>query len=204
MLFPFSRLVVDVERFPDDTREPMSRVGMGMIYTKTSSGRDLRRQLSSKETGALHALYDRHHQTLVREVEGELATVGSALIVDCHSFPSRPLPCDRDQQVPRPDFCIGTDLFHTPEALTRRMVSELESLGYEVRVDRPYEGTLVPAPSWRKDNRVASMMIEVNRSLYMEEATGHKTDEFAQLKERVARLLSSAAELQRQALSPSL
>jgi N-formylglutamate amidohydrolase len=34
-------------------------------------------------------------------------------------------------------------------------------------------------------------MIEVNRSLYMDEVTGRKTDGFAPLKERLAHVLSS-------------
>jgi N-formylglutamate deformylase len=189
--FPLSRLVVDVERFPDDAEEPMIRVGMGMIYTRTAAGRDLKRRLTAYETGALRAFYDRHHRALLHEVEAELATTGSALIVDCHSFPSHPLPCDQDQEIPRPDFCIGSDPFHTPEALTRRTVTALETLGYGVRVNRPYEGTLVPLPFWNKDGRVASIMIEMNRSLYMDEATGRKTAGFAPLKERLAGVLSS-------------
>ncbi len=37
-----SRLVVDPERFVNDKEEEMSKVGMGVIYVKTSDGRDLR------------------------------------------------------------------------------------------------------------------------------------------------------------------
>ena len=37
-----SRLVMDPERFPDDDDEPMSKKGMGVVYTHTSDGRKLR------------------------------------------------------------------------------------------------------------------------------------------------------------------
>jgi len=41
-VFPVSRLVVDVERFPDDEDEPMAGRGMGAVYTRLSSGERLR------------------------------------------------------------------------------------------------------------------------------------------------------------------
>lgn len=189
--FPVSRLAVDVERFADDTQEPMSKVGMGMIYTRTAAGVPLRRALSTDEVGDLKRLYETHHQALLCAVEYELTATGAALIVDCHSFPSRPLLCDQDQALPRPDFCIGTDPFHTPEAPTRSVASALERLGYRVELDHPYAGTLVPAAFWKRDARVKSIMIEVNRSLYMDEDTGEKTSGFEVVGEHLRGVLSA-------------
>jgi N-formylglutamate deformylase len=194
--FPISRLVVDVERFPDDADEPMSKVGMGMIYTRTTSGLNLRRALEAQERTSLVSIYETHHQALSRQVSSELARQGNALVVDCHSFPSCPLPCDRDQSVPRPDFCIGTDSFHTPEALAESTALNLRKLGYTVRLNRPYEGTLVPMESYKRDRRVASIMIEVNRRLYMDEMTGMKSGEFGPLKEQIESILSLIREFE--------
>lgn len=38
-----SRLVLDVERFPDDRHEPMAERAMGAVYTRLSTGEALRR-----------------------------------------------------------------------------------------------------------------------------------------------------------------
>ena len=194
--FPISRLVVDVERFPDDADEPMSRVRMGMVYTRTASGLNLRRTLEAHERASLLSIYETHHQALSREVSSELARRENALVVDCHSFPSQPLPCDRDQSFPRPDFCIGTDSFHTPEALAESTAVNLEKMGFSVRLNRPYEGALVPMEFWRKDRRVASIMVEINRRLYMDETTGMKTGEFDPFKEQTESILSLIREFQ--------
>lgn len=196
--FPISRLVVDVERFPDDSEEPMSRVGMGVIYTRTAAGEVLRRLLRLDEKQSLMSLYEAHHQALSQQVADELAESGRALIVDCHSFPSRPLPCDPDQSTPRPQFCLGTDPLHTPATLARSVATELATMGYSVATNQPYSGTLVPLSYWGKDRRVASLMIEINRSLYMDEPTGAMSREFGFLGEQIKSLLSSIREFEKQ------
>ncbi|MBP3812885.1 MAG: hypothetical protein J6E49_07245, partial [Acidaminococcaceae bacterium] len=47
-------------------------------------------------------------------------------------------------------------------------------------------GTMVPEPFYSaKDARVESLMIEVNRSLYMDEKSGRKKETFEEVKECV-------------------
>ena len=56
-------------------------------------------------------------------------------------------------------------------------------------MNKPYEGTLVPEAFRGKDSRVESVMIEVNRSLYMDEGTGKKRSSFGNVKRVLGRLL---------------
>jgi N-formylglutamate deformylase len=122
-----------------------------------------------------------------------LLSRGKALIVDCHSFPGRPLPCDVCQDENRPDFCIGTDAFHTPPGLLRATESAIRSHGYSVGINLPYSGSLVPSATYRRDPNVWSVMIEVNRKLYMDEKTGAKSSGFASVKGRIQAILKEFA-----------
>lgn len=190
VIFPYSRLLVDVERFADDAREPMSKVGMGRFYMKTTEERTLRRALSPDEIKSLDGYYSEHHVKLTAAVEAELNGKGRALIVDCHSFPSIPLPCDQDQTQPRPDFCIGTDSFHTPPEIVDTLQTFLAGKGFSAELNRPYSGTIVPLKYYGKDRRVSSVMIEINRRLYMDETTGLKLPAFEKIKPDVEELMT--------------
>lgn len=189
--FPLSRLLVDVERFSDDSQEPMSKKGMGMIYQSTASGEPLKRTLTIAEREALVAIYDHHHESLTQAVEKELEEYGHALLVDCHSFPDTPLPCNADQSVPRPEICIGTDSFHTPSALSELALGEALKMGYVSTLNSPFAGSLVPMSFYQNDSRVTSIMIEVNRRVYMEEATAERAERFAAVKKNLQNLLSA-------------
>ena len=122
--FPVSRLVVDPERFEDPETEQMEAVGMGAVYTMTSQGLALRDEAeAARQREALLARYYRpHHAALEAATAAALAAHGRCLIVDCHSFPSRPLPyefkvsADRWKVVHRPAVCIGTDMTLPPNA----------------------------------------------------------------------------------------
>lgn len=199
---PYSRLLVDVERFANDEAEPMAKQGMGRFYMRTSQGRPLRRMLSAEETTELSSLYDRHHQELSGAVADDLKEYGAAMIVDAHSFPDAPLPCDRDQSRPRPDFCLGVDDVHTPESLWQGLKDLLRHQGYTVGINQPYAGSIVPLEHLNQATQVASIMIEVNRRLYMDEKTGRKEARFASVRQDIESLLRAIEEAEHRARKP--
>jgi N-formylglutamate deformylase len=195
VVFPLSRLVCDVERFPSDENEPMAARGMGVVYTRTSMGDVLRVQPDAADRQILmDRWYWPHHSTLERLASDVAAQSGVCLIVDCHSFASVVLPYERDQTSARADICIGTDSFHTPSLIRDAIVAAAEKEGYSVAVDAPFAGALVPLSSYRKDDRILSVMIEVNRRLYMDEQSGAEVQGFAKVRAALGRLILAAAD----------
>jgi N-formylglutamate amidohydrolase len=197
VVFPVSRLVVDPERFLDDSAEPMSGRGMGVVYTRTADGAALRGAVDEKTRRALvTAHYLPHHHRLTEAVEAAARRWGSCLVVDCHSFPSSPLPYELDQSPGRPEICLGTDAFHTPAPLAAVAVGLFRDAGFRVQLDRPFSGALVPATHYQRDTRVMAIMVEVNRSLYMNEGSGERLATFGEIASRlrsaVTRLIEAA------------
>jgi len=195
VVFPISRLICDVERFPSDDSEPMASRGMGVIYTRTSNGDILRAQ---PDAATRQSLLDRwywpHHSQLERMVNHIVMRSGICLIVDCHSFPSVALSYELDQTGQRADFCVGTDSFHTPSFVRDVIVTAVSEAGYSVAVDTPFSGALVPLTYYHKDRRIFSVMIEVNRGIYMNEHSGLANQEFERVRSTVGQLIVAAAE----------
>ena len=151
IVFPVSRLVVDPERFPEDSQEPMSQVGMGVTYTRGSLRQPLREQpTQEKRQELLERYYIPHHQKLTEAVEESLYANDHCLIIDGHSFPALPLPYELNHTAFRPDFCLGTDDFHTSEELVARVEKILESCGYSTARNQLFSGTIAPMKNYRK------------------------------------------------------
>jgi N-formylglutamate amidohydrolase len=190
VLFPVSRLVVDPERFVDNSSEPMASKGMGVIYTRTSDGRALRLDISGEERDRLLDTYYYPHQRRVQDaVADALAMHEKCLLIDAHSFSAKPLPHEPDQSPTRCHVCIGTDDFHTPPRLVGLLKTGFERRGFVVAVNQPFSGTFVPTCFYRENRQVSSVMIEVNRSLYMDEVTGQQHAGFDEFRSQLRQVL---------------
>lgn len=187
----FSRIFCDVERFSDDESEEMAKFGMGMIYTKLDDGRALRVVSDVLRELIYEEYYLPHHEKLSLLTEEQLQNSNTALIVDCHSFSDTPFNRDLNQSAERPQICIGTDEYHTPKGLAAFAKEYFESKSYTCKFNSPYGGSIVPPLFYKKDKRVSSIMIELNRDLYLQKGTNRKNKEFSQVKADIFEFIRS-------------
>ncbi len=166
---PISRVVVDLERYADDSLEKNAVYGMGVIYTRNTLGEQIRTELSEPERGLLLDNYYRPwHLQLELNVVQQLARWGHCLLLDCHSFPDEPFAHEADHGQARPDICLGL-CGNTTQWLRESCLQLFQQRGYSVSVDFPYSGCLVPG-KLQGDLRVPAIMIEINRRLYLKPA----------------------------------
>jgi N-formylglutamate deformylase len=191
LINPVSRFVVDVERFPDG-REEMAAVGMAAVYTRGTSGQRLRAE-DPVHREALLAAHYRPWAAAVRElVQQRLDSCGRTVLIDVHSYPSRPLPYERHVTGPRPAVCLGVDPVHTAPWLVEAARRACAPIG-SIAVNSPFRGTYVPLHHHGRDRRVASIMIELRRDTYLQEPAGPPTAGLAGVVRALVTLLDAAA-----------
>lgn len=196
-----SRLVVDVERFADDAREPCARVGMGATYVRTTEGRPLRALSAARRAALLESYYVPHHAAADRLAAERLAVRGRCLVLDAHSYPLGPLPTE--VAAGRPEIGLGTDAVHTCPELRDLLAGFFRARGYEVAVDAPFSGAFVPNACFGADPRCQAIMVEVRRDLYMDESTGERHGGFARVRADLVALQPRLADFAVRAVWPT-
>lgn len=161
----FSRMFCDVERLPDEF-EQMYDNGHGFFYTNYINGDILRTDIDDIKNEIYNKYYLKHHDKLNAITNLKLDTYGKAIIIDCHSFNDEPLIIDDNKEIPRPDICIGTNSFHTPDFLIEIVKNQFINSGYNVQINNPYSGTMIPS-NYLTNPNVYGIMIEINKKLYM-------------------------------------
>jgi N-formylglutamate amidohydrolase len=153
---------------------------MGATYVRTCAGQPLRSLSFERRAELMDRYYWPHHRRLDDAAAERLARFDRCVILDAHSFPTGTLPTQVDFSAP-PEIGIGTQAGHTPPELLALAEEFFCRHGFVVGVNVPFSGTMVPNRFFGKDPRVQSLMIEVRRDLYMDEATAERHTGFAPL-----------------------
>lgn len=132
----------------------------------------------------IDGLYRPYHAALRGLVQRTQGSFGTCILVDAHSMPSTGL--DREG-VAKADVILG-DRFGTSAAGYIIDIAEaaFTRLGLRVTRNRPYAGGFITEHYGAPGSGVHALQIEINRALYMDEATLEPNAGFAALEQVIA------------------
>lgn len=204
----FPRSYIDVNRALDDIDPAMidgtwpaplkpgqkSALGLGLIRRLCVPGMPMydRRLTVAEVQQRIDSYYRPYHAALSDVLDALHRRFGGVWHIDCHSMKSVGNEMAADRGSVRPDFCVSDFRGATAEpAFTRFAAERLTAMGYDARINDPYLGVQIVRTYGRPAERRHSIQIEVNRALYMDEATLRPTAGYATLKRDLTRLLES-------------
>jgi len=164
----FSRLFCDIERFSDDSKEEMSKLGMGVVYTKFYDGKEFIKFDKSYKKNILENYYFKYHSNLDNYVLKNYKS-NNLILVDLHSYDEKMVKVFKKLNKPCPDICIGINNEFTCDKLKNVTKDFFEKIGYNVDINYPYSDTMVPNICFKEKIKINSIMLEINKKEYLED-----------------------------------
>ncbi len=184
------------DELPEHARGRTARVaaGLGSIARVVSEGQEIyhRKLMYAEARARIEGAHQPYHRALAGLIAEAQAAHGFAILIDWHSMPSAAARTSgRDRGC---DMVLG-DRFGASCAgvLPRRVERELEAQGYRVARNTPYAGGYTTETYGRPHRRVHALQIEINRALYLDEATVSPTSGFNRLKGHIDQLTRALA-----------
>src|SRR5579872_690780 len=193
------------DELPDFARGRTARVaaGLGSIARVVAEGQEIYcRKLTFAEAAQrierVHRPYHAALEALIDEARGRF---GHAILIDWHSMPAQAArTLGQSGDVAGQGSCdlVLGDRFGAACApkITALVEAEFEAMGYRVARNAPYAGGYTTEFYGRPRLRRHALQIEINRALYLDEATLEPHDGVGRLRadlERVFRTLAALA-----------
>ncbi len=195
----YARAYIDVNREPYELDQTMfedklpayataksARVlaGLGSIARVVAEGQEIYRgKLTFADARRrIDGVHRPYHQAVQGLIDAARHKFGMAVLIDWHSMPSA--AAGGDPRHGSPDIVLG-DRFGAAcaSAITGGMERELEKIGYRVARNAPYAGGFTTEFYGRPAKGVHALQIELNRALYLDEASLQPSAGFGRLTE---------------------
>ena len=188
------RAYIDFNRAPEEldpalidgvrrlSPNPRVASGLGVIPRVVAGGRVIRDGKITLDQA--HDRITRHwrpwHDCLQRLLDESGRLFGRSILIDCHSMPHEALDTIAG---PRPDEVIG-DRFgaSASAAIVAGVEAALTDAGLRVARNAPFAGAYVTQHYGKPARRQHALQIEIDRALYMNEATLEKRPDFDDLR----------------------
>ncbi|WP_299621595.1 N-formylglutamate amidohydrolase [Pelagibius sp.] len=154
------------------------------IYDRLLSVAEVRRRIET--------FWKPYHAAVAKAIDDTHARFGQVWHINCHSMPEMGNSGTEDGPVARAEFVLGDrDGTTCAPAFTAFVAEQLDSLGYEVKLNEPYKGVELVRRYSDPENGRHSLQVEINRKLYMDEERIEKNGGFDALKANIDRLIAA-------------
>jgi N-formylglutamate amidohydrolase len=178
-------------------------LGKALVWRTLDDGRPIyaRRLAVAEVIGRIERCHAPYHRALREHIDATHARFGVSYHLDCHSMNSvAGAQGEGGRDRARADFVLGDRDGSTCEPGFTAFVAELlRALGHVVKVNDPYKGVeLVRAYSSPAAGR-HSLQVEINKRLYMDEATRRPHEGFATVQQHLLQLVEGMIDYSRRA-----
>lgn len=204
----YARIVTDLNRDPRELdpdmfvdgaprtsgmTSPRVEAGLGCFPRISAYGDEIYSRKLTREEGEARLLqiHDPYHTTLGNLLQQLRHEHRRAVLIDCHSMPSR-----QPGRQKLADIILG-DRFGAScsPKLTTRVERAFREAGFTVARNAPYAGGYTTRRYGRPKHGIHALQIEINRSLYMDETTLEPHTGFEPLKAVIRRVSSEILNL---------
>lgn len=207
-----SRAAVDLNRAADEldpalvegvrraAHNPRVASGLGVIPRVVAGGRPIGRgRMPLHEAqGRIDAYWRPYHEALQSLLADSHARFGEAILIDCHSMPHEAIEAIGPSGAPRPHVVLGDRFGAAADgAVVDRVEAAFARAGLRVARNMPFAGAYVVQHYGRPSRRQHAVQVEIDRSLYMDEARVEPLPGFASFRRLIAGVVGELAAIGR-------
>lgn len=199
LLAQFARSYIDVNRAEDDIDPDLldadwpekfvptirSAAGHGLVHRLIRAGFPIydRRLKVAEVQARIEQFYRPYHHALKTLLDQTHYNFGQVWHIDCHSMNSPSGRMGSAFVLGEADFVLGDrDGTTCDPKFTRAIKDFLNDLGYKVNINDPYKGVELLRRYSNPQMSRHGLQIEINKSLYLNEATQEKNSNYNRLK----------------------
>lgn len=177
---------------------PRVASGLGVVPRVVANGRAIYRgKLSLEEVERRIDLYWRpYHAMLQQLLDNAHRRHGQAVLIDCHSMPHEAIDSVVRGGMKRPDVVLG-DRFGAAASgeVVDRIEAAFVAAGFVVTRNAPFAGAYITQAYGRPTRGQHAVQVEIDRSLYMNEALVRPNGSFDDIRVRLAAVVAEVAQI---------
>lgn len=183
---------------------PRVNSGLGVIPRVVANGRAIRsgKMPLAEAEDRLRTVWFPYHAKLQSLLDENLAQCGEAILIDCHSMPHEAIESiSRGKSTPQ--VVLGDRFGAAANTdIVDRIQEIFEGVGLRVARNSPFAGAYITQHYGRPSKRQHAIQIELDRSLYMDEANVCPGRDFKGMQTLIASVVEQITEIGRIVATP--